>query len=1343
MSTRFQRWFGKLFRQARKIPARVRPRHTRFNLEHLEDRLAPATFNVNSLADILNPPAGVVTLRSAIEAANATPGGNTINLIVSGIYKITIPGANEDNNATGDFDILPTGGNLSIVNTSGGAVTVDGNHLDRVFDINPGFDPANPTPSFTVTMQGFTITNGNASPGDFAPGSGGGIRDQGNASLTLTNMVLTNNRATADGGGVSMENMASVPWTLTLNNTIVSNNHAGDAGGGVETDGSGKVFLNAGTTITGNTCVNQGAGVWLDFIPDPNNPIVLKSANLTVTGSTISNNKALTGLGGGIGNAGTGAVSIIGSTLSSNFAGMAGGGFADQNGQGSLYVATSTFTNNVAVGDGGAIAESGPTTITSTDIDGNSTSGNGGGIFSDGYVNLTNSTVANNSAAGTGGGFADDNTQGTLNTLGDLFANNVATGNGGAIAAGGQATSIATTEFDGNSSGGSGGAVFVNGTTLVVQSSTFANNTSAGNGGGVEIDTNGTSFFGSSITNSTLTGNDALNSAGATGGGIDAGSGFTGTLLLLNDTLNGNFAEIGGGIFWAGTAGSAVGVENTIIAGNIAAIGPDAASPLLFTATLNGAQQVPPVATVATGSGSILLSADETTITTSSSFSGLATPPSGAHLHIGPAGTKAIGGLPLDGNGNPTTNGDGIALDAFGNPIEFTPLPASTSGTLGPQTFLVLNGPGQFVPLLMAGDVYENIHDLPFFPAGEIRGQYSFSTGVGFTDLGGNLIGIAGPTGGNSGFTAASTQTGTLAYPLDPLLGPLSDNSGPTIGGPGQTQALQTEPLLTGSPALAKGILTGAPTVDERGVPRGLNGTIDVGAVETSTAALNGVTFPNGFAGSTSLLTYNSSAKINGNVAELTDGGFGEVGSVFTTNAQDITHFTNQFTFQLSAGASAGDGFTFTIQGVGPTALGGGGGGLGYAPPPGQAGASIGNSAAIKFDLINNAGEGNDSTGLYTNGAEPTVPSIDLTSSGVNLHSGDIFQVNMSYDGATLLVVITDTVTHQSASQSYSINLPAVLGSPTAYVGFTAATGATAAVQNILTWTYDPPTGPIALVAAGHSALVLSPAPLAVGTAGAAYQQTLTASGGTGNLTLTVTGVTGSIAGLTLPASGTNSLTISGKPAASGTVTFTVKVTDANNDTTVQTRTFTINPAVVLSPTTLSQGTATIAYNQTISASGGTGDKTLTVTGVTGSIAGLTLPASGTNSLTISGKPLAAGKVTFTVTATDANNAVTVQTYTITINSIVTLNLTTLANGKVGKDYNETLTALGGTGNKTFTVTNVTGSIPGLTLPTSGTNSLTISGKPSAAGSLHFTVTVTDENGDVFTKKYTLTIKRV
>src|SRR5207245_5460167 len=77
------------------------------------------------------------------------PGDNTINLTLAGNYKITLAGANEDRNATGDFDILGKagGGDLTIQNTSGGKVVVDGNHLDRVFNINP-------TPLFTANLTG-------------------------------------------------------------------------------------------------------------------------------------------------------------------------------------------------------------------------------------------------------------------------------------------------------------------------------------------------------------------------------------------------------------------------------------------------------------------------------------------------------------------------------------------------------------------------------------------------------------------------------------------------------------------------------------------------------------------------------------------------------------------------------------------------------------------------------------------------------------------------------------------------------------------------------------------------------------------------------------------------------------------------------------------------------------------------------------------------------------------------------------------------------------------------------------------------------------------------------------
>src|SRR5262249_45887297 len=114
--------------------------------------------------------------------------------------------------------------------------------------------------------------------------------------------------------------------------------------------------------------------------------------------------------------------------------------------------------------------------------------------------------------------------------------------------------------------------------------------------------------------------------------------------------------------------------------------------------------------------------------------------------------------------------------------------------------------------------------------------------------------------------------------------------------------------------------------------------------------------FSNGFANASNLLTLNGSAKINGNALELTDGGDYETGSAFATTPVDVAHFSTQFSFQLTAGSAAADGFTFCIQGAGNTALGSTGGGLGYGPDPTFGGAGIAKSVAVKFDLYNNMG---------------------------------------------------------------------------------------------------------------------------------------------------------------------------------------------------------------------------------------------------------------------------------------------------------------------------------------------------------------------------------------------------
>jgi hypothetical protein len=93
------------------------------------------------------------------------------------------------------------------------------------------------------------------------------------------------------------------------------------------------------------------------------------------------------------------------------------------------------------------------------------------------------------------------------------------------------------------------------------------------------------------------------------------------------------------------------------------------------------------------------------------------------------------------------------------------------------------------------------------------------------TSRGHNLIG--NPSGG-SGFVA-SDLVGTAANPLDPRLGPLQDNGGPT----------RTMALLPGSPARGAGSValavdaSGNPlSTDQRGFARVVDGAVDVGAFE-------------------------------------------------------------------------------------------------------------------------------------------------------------------------------------------------------------------------------------------------------------------------------------------------------------------------------------------------------------------------------------------------------------------------------------------------------------------------------------------------------------------------------
>jgi hypothetical protein len=206
----------------------------------------------------------------------------------------------------------------------------------------------------------------------------------------------------------------------------------------------------------------------------------------------------------------------------------------------------------------------------------------------------------------------------------------------------------------------------------------------------------------------------------------------------------------------------------------------------------------------------------------------------------------------------------------------------------------------------------------------------------------------------------------------------------------------------------------------------------------------NTINFGSGFSSTAGLQLNGSAVASNDTRLQLTDGGLNEAGSVWWNTPINIQAFTTTFQFQLSN--AQGNGFTFAIQNAGSTALGGDSAGLGYQDIP--------KSVAVKFNFYNYNGEGSDSTGIYTNGQPPVLPTVDVSPSGIQLGSGDSIQATVSYTGLTLTLKLLDLVTNKTFTYSQSINIPSIVGANTAYVGFTGGTGGLSSSQKLISWTY-------------------------------------------------------------------------------------------------------------------------------------------------------------------------------------------------------------------------------------------------------------------------------------------------
>ena len=171
-----------------------------------------------------------------------------------------------------------------------------------------------------------------------------------------------------------------------------------------------------------------------------------------------------------------------------------------------------------------------------------------------------------------------------------------------------------------------------------------------------------------------------------------------------------------------------------------------------------------------------------------------------------------------------------------------------------------------------------------------------------------------------------------------------------------------------------------------------------------------------------------------------------------TTDVSFSSFFEFQFTDQQSGGA---DGIVFAVQ-TNSNSAGGGGGGIGFSGIP--------NSVGIEFDNWNNGGgDGNNANhvGIDLNGNLNSVARHDNIP---YLDGGTIMRSWVDYNGLTDLLevrVSTGVTRPASAILSHAVDLTTILGTTTAYAGFTSGTGAAAADHDILRWVFVTDYNPI------------------------------------------------------------------------------------------------------------------------------------------------------------------------------------------------------------------------------------------------------------------------------------------
>ena len=417
----------------------------------------------------------------------------------------------------------------------------------------------------------------------------------------------------------------------------------------------------------------------------------------------------------------------------------------------------------------------------------NNPNGDGGGIYNNGTLMVAGSTVSGNSA-GIGGGIYNN---GTLTASRSTVSGNstavVSGGSGGGIYNHATLTLTDSTICDNFASTlGIGGGIDNGGGTLKIEQSTISGN-SAFSGGGI------VNFATLTLADSTLSGNAATVGAGLEN---DMGTVTVTNSSISRNAASGSFAH-GGGILNAGT----LTVTNSTISGNAAnasygtggGIYNLEGSATLTNSTISGNS-----ANGSYASGGGVFNASTLTLTDSTLAGNAADYQGGGIYNLEGAATLAsstVSGNLAGSESNAGVGGGIYSVSAYGGQVNVA------NSVLAGNTVLGAAGSNP-----------------------DVSGPF------GTTDQ--DLIGVVGDA---TGFTSAGAAingniVGRSAAPVDPLLAPLGDYGGPT----------QTMALLPGSPAIDAGdnnppsTFPSTPSTDQRGFARTVNGTIDIGAFESS-----------------------------------------------------------------------------------------------------------------------------------------------------------------------------------------------------------------------------------------------------------------------------------------------------------------------------------------------------------------------------------------------------------------------------------------------------------------------------------------------------------------------------